>query len=148
MANRVEQATMPISPNRRRNAKGVATIEVLVAVVIILLVGSIAIVSFGGTDRRAVRLEVAETALFLQETRMRAQELGRPIEIVVAGRDGLIDAGGRQHSFARGLTVSPQEARIVLQPTGQSDGLNLVFAKGDHSAGVTLDWLTGRVDLQ
>jgi len=139
---------MPISPDRRRNAKGVATIEVLVAVVIILLVGSIAIVSFGGTDRRAVRLEVAETALFLQETRMRAQELGRPIEIVVAGPEGLIDAGGRQHTFARGLTVSPTQARIVLLPTGQSDGLNLVFAKGNQFAGLALDWLTGRADIQ
>ena len=79
---------------------------------------------------------------------MRAQELGRPIEIVVAGPEGLIDAGGRQHTFARGLTVSPTQARIVLLPTGQSDGLNLVFAKGNQSAGVTLDWLTGRVDIQ
>lgn len=118
------------------------------AVVVILLVGTIAIVSFGGTDRRAVRLEVAETALFLQETRMRAQETGRPIEILVVGSDGMIDAGGRQHSFARGLRVTPQEARIVLQPTGQSDGLNLVIAKGDHSAEVTLDWLTGRVVIE
>lgn len=139
---------MPTSPARRRHTKGFATIEVLVAVVIILMIGTVATISFGGTDRRAVAREVAETALFLQETRMRALELGRPIEIVVAGTEGIIDAGGWQHQFGYGLTVTPETARLIMQPTGQSDGLTLLVAKGDHTGQLTLDWLTGRVDIQ
>lgn len=148
MGNPVEQATMPISTGRRKATHGFATIEVLVAIVVILMVGTIAVLSFGGTDRRAVALEAAETAVFLQETRLRALELGRPIEIVVTAQDGFIDAGGQQHYFARGMSVSPQQAQLILQPTGQSNGLRLEFTKGSHTAGLTLDWLTGRVDIQ
>ncbi len=139
---------MLISAGRRRASHGFATIEVLVAVIVILMVGSIAVLSFGGTDRRAVALEASETAVFLQETRLRALELGRPIEIVVTAQDGFIDAGGRQHYFARGMTVSPQQAALILQPTGQSNGLRLEFSKGSHTAALTLDWLTGRVDIR
>jgi len=139
---------MQISPARHRRTQGFATIEVLVAVAIILMVGTIATITFGSTDRREVARGVAETALFLQETRMRALELGRPIEIVVAGDAGIIDAGGIQHRFGRGLTVTPDDARLIMQPTGQSDGLTLQLAKGDHSGQLTLDWLTGRIDIQ
>ena len=136
---------MQISPDRRRRAKGVTTIEVLVAVVITLMIGSLAVLSFGGTDRRAVSLEAGEVAVFLQEARMRAQETGRAVEIIINDDAGLIDAGGVQHQFGRSITVAPQSARLLLYPTGQSDGLTLTLTKGAQSREVTLDWLTGRV---
>jgi len=139
---------MPISPDRRRAATGVATIEVLVAVAVILMIGTVATLTLGSTDRREVARTAAETSLFLQETRMRALELGRPIEVIVAADQGLINAGGRVHQFPRGITVSPQEARLVIQPTGASEGLTLQIAKGTHSDAVVLDWLTGRVDIE
>jgi hypothetical protein len=104
--------------------------------------------TLGSTDRREVARAAAEASLFLQETRLRALELGRPIEIVVAGDRSLIDAGGRVHIFPAGLTISPDEARLIMQPTGQSQGLTLRLTKGDHSDAITLDWLTGRVDIE
>mgnify|MGYP002395519931 CR=1 FL=1 len=138
---------MLISPDRRRRAKGITTIEVLVAVVITLMIGSLAVLSFGGTDRRALALEAGEVALFLQEARMRSQEAGRPIEIIVDDEAGLMDAGGTQFRFARGVSVTPPMSELILYPTGQSEGLALTLRKGEHSRQVTLDWLTGRVSV-
>ncbi|WP_100368886.1 pilus assembly FimT family protein [Yoonia maricola] len=139
---------MPISAARRHNARGLATVEVLVAVAIIVMIGSLAVFTLGSTDRRMVARETADISLFLQQTRMRALELGRPIEIVVVGSEGRIAAGGLQHQVTRDMVLTPDEAQLVLQPTGASDGLTLQVAKGNHIGTVTLDWLTGRVDTQ
>ena len=139
---------MPISASKRRRARGLATIEVLVAVAIIVLIGSLATLTLGGTDRRVVARETADISLFLQQTRLRALELGRPVEIIVNGTEGRIEAVGQRHQIARGLTLTPEEARLVLQPTGASGGLTVEVAKGNHTGAVTLDWLTGRVEIE
>ncbi|MEO0903477.1 MAG: hypothetical protein AAFX89_01765, partial [Pseudomonadota bacterium] len=107
---------MPISASKRRRARGLATIEVLVAVTIIVLIGSLATLTLGSTDRRIVARETADISLFLQQTRLRALELGRPVEIIVNGTEGRIEAVGQHHQIARGLTLTPEEARLVLQP--------------------------------
>jgi Tfp pilus assembly protein FimT len=133
---------------RRRHAPGFATVEVLVAVAILVLISSLAIVSFGGSDRARVTAEAAEVGLFLQEARMRALEGGRPVEIVLSAREGILAAGPAQHSFARGITVQPDTARLVLQPSGESQGLTLVLARDEAQARVTVDWLTGRVEVR
>lgn len=139
---------MRISPARRRNARGLATVEVLVAVAIVLMVGAIGIVSFGGTARGELRAEAADMALFLQQTRLRALELGRPIEVLLSASDRTLLAGGETYVIARDITVQPDEARLILEPSGGSDGLIVTLSKGDHSTTVTLDWLTGRVAVQ
>ena len=147
MGNPAARATMPISPDKRRHAKGAALIEVLVAVAITVMIGTMAFLTFGGNDRRVVALAAAETAIFLQEARARAQETGRPIEIVVNNDAGLIDAGGIQHRFARDIAITPEEATLILYPTGQSDGLTLTLSKGTQSRTVVLDWLLGQVSV-
>ncbi|MEJ8561269.1 hypothetical protein QTO30_08565 [Yoonia sp. GPGPB17] len=139
---------MPISAGKRHHARGLATVEVLVAVAIIVLIGSIATLTLGSTDRRVVARETADISLFLQQARMRALELGRPVQIVVSGSEGRIDAGGQHHQVARGVTLTPDDARLVLQPIGASDGLSITITKDDESGTVTLDWLTGRVDIR
>lgn len=148
MASPAERGAMRISLARRRRARGLATVEVLVAVAIVLMVGTIGIVSFGGTARGELRAEAADMALFLQQTRLRALELGRPIEVLLSASDRTLLAGGETHVIARDITVQPDEARLILEPSGGSDGLIVTLSKGDHSATVTLDWLTGRVAVQ
>ena len=139
---------MRISPGKRRAHQGVATIEILVAVVIVLMVSSLGVLSFGKTDRGAIRAEAAATALFLQQTRMRSIEMGRPVEILLSAEDGTLSAGSQTHLFDTTIDVSPDAARLVLYPSGDSDGLSLDLKKGDHTARVTLNWLTGRVDVE
>ena len=130
---------------RRRAALGIATIEVLVAVAVILMVGTVGILSFGGTDRGQVRSEAADIALFLQQTRLRSLELGRPIEIRLSADNRQLQAGDLRHDFSDNITITPKEAQLILAPSGSSDGLMMTLSKGDHVAHVTLDWLTGRV---
>lgn len=127
---------------------GLATVEVLVAVAIVLMVGTVSILTFGGNDRGQVRSEAADIALFLQQSRMRALEMGRPVEIILSADDGNLRTGAATHHFAEGIAVSPDNARLVLDPTGASDGLALTLRKGDQTAQVVLDWLTGRVMIQ
>ncbi len=135
-------------PSSRSRARGFATVEVLVAVAIVLLVGSIAILGFGGTDRARVAAEAAEIALFLQEARMRALEAGQPVEIVLSTREGVLAAGAARHALAAGIVVEPAEARLVLRPSGESEGLAIVLVRDVARAEVVLDWLTGRVDVR
>ncbi|MEL6799796.1 MAG: hypothetical protein AAFO80_07950 [Pseudomonadota bacterium] len=133
---------------RRHTARGFATVEVLVAMAIFMLVGTLGIVAFGNNDRWRVASEAAEVAVFLQEARTRALDTGRPIEIRLSAEAGVLDAGGRQYRFARATEVSPEAARIVLDPTGRSEGLDLALSRDDQSATVRLDWLTGRVAVE
>ena len=137
---------MRISPDRRRAAKGVATLEVLVAVTIVVMVGTLGILTFGGTDRALVRAEAAETALFLQEARLRALEAGRPIEILLSPAG--LNAGGIMHDFDPRIAVSPEEAQVILQPSGASGGLTIRLQRDDAVATVALNWLTGQVAVE
>ncbi|MEM9971701.1 MAG: hypothetical protein AAF762_11480, partial [Pseudomonadota bacterium] len=133
---------------RRHSAQGYALVEVLAAMGIVVLVGTLAFLAFGNQDARRVEAEAAEVALLLQEARMRALEAGRPIEIVVSSRERVLDAGGQQLAFSSGVDVSPENVEIILGPSGSSEGLALRLARGGASKTVTLDWLTGRVLVQ
>ncbi|MEJ6402885.1 pilus assembly FimT family protein [Yoonia sp. 2307UL14-13] len=139
---------MRISPDKRRAARGVATVEVLVAVAIVMVVGTIGVLTFGNTDRAQVRNEAAELGLFLQQTRLRALEGGRPIEIILSGDEGVLQAGGHVFPFSDDIDIAPEAAQLVLAPAGGSDGLVMSLTKGTQSAQVTLDWLTGRVVVE
>lgn len=115
---------------------------------IVIMIGTLAFLSFGNQDSRRLEADVAEVALLLQSARMRALEAGRPIEIVVSADQSVLDAGGDQIRFDRRVDVEPDEARIILRPSGASDGLRLTLSRGEAQKTVTLDWLTGQVAVQ
>lgn len=150
MVSRVERGEMRIFRvnRRKRTAHGAATVEVLVAVAVVIMVGALGIISFGNTDRARVGADAAEVALFLQQARMRALESGQKVEIAVSEDSRRIDAGGKRLELpeTQKLTATPVET--VLHPSGESDGMMVRLERGDASAEVTLDWLTGRVSLQ
>ncbi|MEM9474234.1 MAG: hypothetical protein AAGA71_03010 [Pseudomonadota bacterium] len=133
---------------RGQNTRGFATVEILVAMAIFVLVGSLGFLALGNADRWRLANDTAEVALFLQEARMRALESGRPVEIRISAEDRLLDAGGRQYQFARAVDIAPETARIVVDPTGRSEGLDLALSRDDQRAVVRLDWLTGRVAVE
>ncbi|MEL7349734.1 MAG: hypothetical protein AAFN17_18430 [Pseudomonadota bacterium] len=133
---------------RRHISEGYALVEVLAAMTIVVLIGTLAFLSFGNQDSRRLDAEVAEVALLLQSARMRALEAGRPVEIVISADQRVLDAGGRQIAFDRSVGIEPAEATILLRPSGNSNGLQLTLTRGDARKIVTLDWLTGQVAIQ
>ncbi|MEO9826867.1 MAG: hypothetical protein ABJF50_20900 [Paracoccaceae bacterium] len=137
-----------MAARRSHIAQGYALVEVLAAMAIVVLIGTMAFLAFGNQDQRRLNAEAAEVALLLQGARMRALEAGRPIEIVVSADPRVIDAGGRQFVFDRDIKVSPQSAELILSPSGASPGLELTLTRNASRKVVTLDWLTGRVVVQ
>jgi Tfp pilus assembly protein FimT len=132
----------------RSAAPGFATVEVLVAVAVVALIGTVAVLGFGGIDRARLASEAAEVRLFLQEARMRALEGGRPVEIVLSAQEGVLQAGPKRHVFSRGVTVLPDAARVVLQPSGENEGLDLALSRNGETARISVDWLTGKVEVK
>lgn len=151
MVNPEERVEMPIfrAKRTRRNkaTRGAATVEVLVAVSIVMMIGAIGIVSFGGTDRARLRSEATEVAMFLQRTRMRSLESRKKIEVIVSEKDGVINAGGERMRIGYG-ELSASRHRLLLHPSGESEGLIVSLRAKDEIFEVSLDWLTGRVAIQ
>ena len=142
---------MRTSPDRRRigarrRARGAALIEVLVAVAVVALVGSVAVAGLGGGDRARLRAEAAEVARHLTAARMRALETGRAQDILL--EDGVLSTGSDDLAFDPVTEVEPETARLRLSPTGRSDGLVLTLDRAGHVAVVELDWLTGGVAVR
>ncbi|KIT15864.1 hypothetical protein [Jannaschia aquimarina] len=134
------------SKARRRTTRGFATVEVLVAVAVVMFVGTIALLTFGGGDRSRVEAEAAQVALFLQQARLRALESGRAVEVAFV--DGALVAGPARHSPGNGTRIDALRGGTVIRPSGASDGLTLTVRRGEASRVVTLDWLTGRVETK
>ncbi|MEM9425109.1 MAG: hypothetical protein AAGA06_00250 [Pseudomonadota bacterium] len=133
---------------RSHSTQGYALVEVLAAMAIVVLIGTLAFLAFGNQDRRRLEADAAKVALLLQEGRMRALEAGRSIEIVVSARDRVLDVGGRQFAFDPAIAIAPERADILLSPSGSSEGLELVLTRDAAEKTVTLDWLTGQVVVQ
>ncbi|MEO1639572.1 MAG: hypothetical protein AAFU41_10050 [Pseudomonadota bacterium] len=131
-------------PNRKP-ARGFATVEVLVAVAIVVLIGTVSIFALGRTDRAQVQNDAAAIALILQQARLQAAESGRPVEIQYSQRDRSIATPRETHVFGRGVTSPTESARVILRPSGENEGLALILVAGDHRRAVTLDWLTGQI---
>lgn len=135
--------------NRRRSyrSQGYALVEVLAALAIVVMIGTLAFLSFGNNTRQ-LDADAAKAALFLQEARMRALETGQAIQIVVSAKDSALAAGPRTLMLDPGLDISPERAEIILFPSGSSEGLELVLTKNEKRKIVSLDWLTGAVRVQ
>ncbi len=136
------------STNRRRSAaQGFATVEILVAVAIVVLIGSISILALGRSDRALLQDEVAAISLALQQARLQAAETGQPVEVEYSVDDKTLRAGVAEHTLARGVTSPNETTRIFIRPSGENEGLTLELVAGDLSRSVQLDWLTGQIRL-
>jgi Tfp pilus assembly protein FimT len=129
----------------RRRAAGFATVEVLVTVAIVVLVGTIAIFALGRTDRAQLQNDVASVALVLQQARLQAAETGQPIEVIYSQEDRSVTTETGGHEFGRGVTSPTESARIMIRPSGENEGLDLVLVAGAETRSVEIDWLTGQI---
>ena len=132
-------------PHRTCNARGFAAVEMLVTVAIVVLIGTVAIFALGRTDRAQLQDNAAEIALVLQQARLQAAETGRPVEVMYSQEERSIATPTALHEFSRGVTSSTESARVVIRPSGESEGLDLVLLSGDLTRSVELDWLTGQI---
>jgi Tfp pilus assembly protein FimT len=116
-------------------------------VAIVVLIGAIAIVAMGRSDRAQLENDAAAIALVLQQARLQAAETGRPVEVVYSEDARSLSTPTRTHVFARGVTSPTDSASILIRPSGENEGLDLVLVAGDLTRSVTLDWLTGQIRL-
>ena len=132
------------SIRRRRGSRGLALIEVLVTLTIVVMIGALSFATFGKQGPSLARAEAAEIALVLQRARMEAAELGQAVEIRWQADTQTLLAGSGSHQLRRGVEGPRMPIEVTLQPTGQSEGLVLPVVAGGFRVEVTLDWLTGR----
>ncbi len=132
---------------KRRGARGFAMAEVLVTVAIVVLIGTIAIFALGRTDRAQLQNDVASIALVLQQARLQAAETGQPVEVVYSQEARTLATPREAHEFGRGVTSPTESARILIRPSGENEGLDLVLVAGTLTRSVELDWLTGQIRL-
>ncbi len=137
---------MRISGARRRpRARGFTTVEMLVALAVFLLVGTVAIAAFSGGDRSRLRAEAADIALSLQTARLTALESGRPVAVALDSDRGVLTTGTQTRAIRNGTEATAIPARAVIRPSGESEGLRLELRRGSERLAVELDWLTGKV---
>lgn len=148
MANPVARASMPMWKARRRSrtaTRGFAAVEVLVTVAIVVLIGTVAIFALNRTDRVQLENDVAAVALALQQARLQAAETGTPVEVIFSQPDQSLSTPTQTLTFGRGVTSPTDSARILLRPSGESEGLEITLVAGEMSRTVGVDWLTGQV---
>ena len=134
-------------PRRRSGQKGFATVEVLVAVAVLVIVGTLGVLTLGNRDSAVLRSEAADVALFLQQARLRAAESGQPVAVVFDDRTNTLISDGRSHVLAPRVSGAAVPARLRISPSGENDGMTLTLAAGEVRTRVRLDWLTGRVEV-
>ena len=132
---------------RRKHSGGFATVEVLVTVAIVVLIGTVSIVALGRTDRAQLNDDVASVALILQQARLQAAETGRPVEVIYSQDDRSIASPRDLYAFGRNVSSPTDSARILIRPSGENEGLDLVLEAGNHRRTVAIDWLTGQIRL-
>lgn len=137
----------------RRTARqaGVSVVEMLVAVTLLGLLGSMLVVGFAPSETQRLRAAASGLVVFLEETRLRAARSGRPIAVVYDPSDRRYLADGRELVLPRGVDAGPRGGLpdgVVVRPSGESAGASIVLALGVARTEVRLDWLTGRVELR
>lgn len=132
---------------KTRSTVGFAAVEMLVTVAIVVLIGTVAIFVMGRSERAQLQDDVAEIALILQQARLQAAETGRPVEVLYSQADRSLATPTAVHEFGRGVTSTTDSARILIRPSGENEGLDLILVAGDFTRSVELDWLTGQIRI-
>ena len=122
-------------------------VEVLVTIAIVVMIGTITIFALGRTDRAQLQNDAAAIALVLQQARLQAAETGQPVEVQYSQKERTVATPTAAHVLGRGVSSPTVSARILIRPSGESEGLDLVLVAGALTRSVELDWLTGQIRL-
>lgn len=135
------------SSKKTRGTSGFAAVEMLVTVAIVVLIGTVGILVMGRSERAQLQDDVAGIALILQQARLQAAESGRPVEVLYSQPDQSLSTPTAVFEFGRGVTSTTESASILIRPSGENEGLDLVLVAGDFTRSVELDWLTGQIRI-
>ena len=138
---------------------GFSLLEIMIALAILALATALVGVGFARSST-GFRFEATaqELALTLREAHARALRSGRDVAVVLD-----VDAHTYQLHTDRPIDIPPETAiRVVsasqamtsarrpafsFSPDGGSTGGSIVLSQPDRSATITVDWLTGAVEM-
>ena len=145
---------------KRRRARGVSLLEMLLVVALIAATTLLAAAALGGGFRGIqLRSTAKEIAAQLRFTRARALSTGQPQRFVIDPRGRRWEAaGGRDGEIPQRLSVEFTGARevepaegvgaILFFPDGASTGGRIRLALDDAAWDIDVAWLTGEVRMR
>ena len=145
---------------KRRRARGVSLLEMLLVVALIAATTLLAAAALGGGFRgMQLRSTAKEIAAQLRFTRARALSTGQPQRFVIdprgrrweaaGSRDGEIpEAIGVTFYGARQVQPSADEGAIVFFEDGGATGGRVRLNVGDAAWNIDVAWLTGEVRMR
>ncbi len=154
-----DEPTLARKPSRRRRLqRGFSLIEITIAVAILASLTALAAVQLSpASEKLRVEAEAREIASVLAEVRTRALTSGTPASIVIDQPENRLVYGNpaleRRLPEMLALLVAADGdgvriQRIVFYPEGGSTGGGFTLAGRNHSVGLAVNWLTGRITLR
>lgn len=143
---------MRISRARRRGRMeaGFSLIEMTVAIALLGLVGTAVVLGTRPSDTVQLRRTAGGLALFIEETRLDAARRGHGIAIRYSPQAHAFHAGPRSFALPEAVTIDAEKSdamAVDMRPSGESTGAFFRLRRGEATAAVRLDWLTGAVRL-
>ncbi|MEO0819783.1 MAG: hypothetical protein AAF074_05060 [Pseudomonadota bacterium] len=123
--------------------------ELIVAVAVIGLVGTLVLVGTRPSDTALLRNAAGRLAIFFEETRLEAALRGYSIALRYSDDTRTFYAGPRRFTLPAGVEAETGEPplAISLRPSGESGGALVRLSRGGARMAVRLDWLSGAVQV-
>ena len=137
----------------RHPAAGFTLLEMLVVMALLGLAMTLVVPRLGtGGPAVQVRAAARDVAAAAREAQLEALTRNREVDLIVDAA-GVHRGGRRLQAFPAGLRLElpdPEADRLVLRfyPDGSSDGGQLQLAVDARAYTVSVDWLTGQVQLR
>jgi general secretion pathway protein H len=134
---------------RARGASGMSLIEVIVALSLVAMMMTMAVITLApGRELAMVRMEAAEIAGLLASARSDAIMNRRLVHVVVDPASNSVGvSNGARHVLAapaRLQTAGDERRSILFRPDGESSGGIVEVHAGNRIAVISVDWLSGR----
>ncbi len=158
---KVEKARRRILLAGNSNNKGFSLIEVLVVLSIIGLLSSLIIPVFGkGNPQVEINSAASRLASILKLCRSEAiaKNEKRTFVIDVGVNNFYCDSLAKKYSYKqeietelttteKGVAENSLVGKMFFYPDGSSSGANINLKHGDIKRAITVDWITGKVEL-